>query len=558
MPDFNQALARVPDGRLFPFGWLRIARGLHAIDQLRLLALGVRPAYRRRGIELLLCLELREAARRLGYRGGELSMVWEDNEPSTGPSPRWAGAAPRPTASTRVRFRSPRPAKRGEGWERGLSMTPALNPTIKAMLASLGSDRAFVRGAGTRLYDHAGREYLDCWAQYGVLALGHNPPAVVAAVRDALAAGAPAFLQPYRAPHAEALAEELVRRAPPGIARCVFTNSGAETVEAAIKLARVATGRTRVLSAEGGYHGSTYAAMAASGQPDYRDGFGPLPAGFDTVPYGDADALDARLARDGAQTAAFIVEPIQGRRGAHAPPAGYLARARAACTRHGVALVADEIQTGLGRTGTLFACEQEAVAPDVLLVAKALGGGLFPLGACLASERLWSDDFALRHLSTFANNNLACLAGMVTLRELDALLPALPARPAACTTRCRPRGPPPGARPRRAGARPARRDRAPPSARPRERGARRASTAGSLRLGGRGGDRGAGGGAGAPRRRRGERPPLHPPADHRDVGDRSGRGRDRRGAGAPGARRFTAGGLGTTEARRTGLRSRWP
>ena len=305
-------------------------------------------------------------------------------------------------------------------------MTPALNPTIKAMLALLGADRAFVRGAGTRLVDDAGREYLDCWAQYGVLALGHNPPSVVAAMRDALAAGAPAFLQPYRAPHAEALAEELVRRAPAGLARCVFTNSGAEAVEAAIKLTRAATGRTRVLTTDGAYHGSTYGAMAASGQPEYRDGFGPLPAGFDTVPYGDADALDARLARDSADIAAFIVEPIQGRRGAHAPPAGYLSRARAACTRHGVALVADEIQTGLGRTGTLFACERETVAPDVLLVAKALGGGLFPIGACLASERLWTDDFALRHLSTFANNNLACLAGLITLREIDALLPSLP------------------------------------------------------------------------------------------------------------------------------------
>jgi acetylornithine/succinyldiaminopimelate/putrescine aminotransferase len=311
-----------------------------------------------------------------------------------------------------------------------MSTTPALNPTIKALLASLASDRAFVRGNGTRLTDAAGREYLDCWAQYGVLALGHNPPAVVAAVRDALAAGTPAFLQPYRAPHAEALAEELVRRAPAGLARCVFTNSGAETVEAAIKLTRAATGRTRVLSADGAYHGSTYGAMAASGQREYREGFGPLPAGFDTVPYGDADALDERLARDGAEIAAFIVEPIQGRRGAHAPPAGYLARARQACTRHGVALIADEIQTGLGRTGTLFACEREAVAPDVLLVAKALGGGLFPLGACLASDRLWNDDFALRHLSTFANNNLACLAGIVTLRELDRLRPALPEKAA--------------------------------------------------------------------------------------------------------------------------------
>jgi acetylornithine/succinyldiaminopimelate/putrescine aminotransferase len=305
-------------------------------------------------------------------------------------------------------------------------MQAALNPTVKAMLAALRSDRAFVRGQGTRLFDAAGREYLDCWAQYGVLALGHNPPAVVEAVRAALAAGTPAFLQPYRAPHAEALAEELVRRAPPGLAHAVFTNSGAEAVEAAVKLCRAATGKTRILSAEGSYHGSTFAAMAASGQPDYRHGFGPLPAGFETVPYGDADALEARLAAGARDIAAFMVEPIQGRRGAHAPPPGYLAAARASCTRHGVALIADEIQTGLGRTGTLFACEREAVAPDVLLVAKALGGGLYPLGACLATAALWNDDFAVRHLSTFANNNLACLAGVVTLRELDALLPALP------------------------------------------------------------------------------------------------------------------------------------
>jgi acetylornithine/succinyldiaminopimelate/putrescine aminotransferase len=307
-----------------------------------------------------------------------------------------------------------------------MATTPALNPTIKGLLTSLASDRAFVRGNGTRLTDATGREYLDCWAQYGVLALGHNPPAVVAAVSEALAAGTPAFLQPYRAPYAEALAEDLVRRAPAGITRCLFTSSGAEAVEAAIKLTRAATGRTRVLSTGGAYHGSTYGAMAASGQREYREGFGPLPAGFDTVPYGDADALDAHLAHAGDDIAAFVVEPIQGRRGVHAPPPGYLARAREACTRHGVALVADEIQTGLGRTGTLFACEREAVAPDVLLVAKALGGGLFPLGACLASDRLWNDDFALRHLSTFANNNLACLAGIVTLRELDKLGPTLP------------------------------------------------------------------------------------------------------------------------------------
>ena len=306
-------------------------------------------------------------------------------------------------------------------------MQPALNPTVKGVLQALGSDRRFVRGSGTRLFDDAGREYLDCWAQYGVLALGHNPPAVLAALRESLAASEPAFLQPYRAPHAEALADELIRRAPPGLAHCVFTNSGAEAVEAALKLVRRATGKTRILSAEGSYHGATFAAMAASGQPGHREGFGPLPDGFETVPYGDADALEARLAEAGGELAAFLVEPVQGRRGVHAPPSGYLARAREACTRHGAALIVDEIQTGFGRTGTMFCCQQEGVAPDVMLVAKALGGGVFPLGACLASAALWNDDFALRHLSTFANNNLACRAGLAMLGALDEVLPTLAA-----------------------------------------------------------------------------------------------------------------------------------
>ena len=422
MPDFNQALARVPDGRLLP---VRVA------------------AHRARAAaRSISCACWRSASGPpTGGAGSSCCSAWScarrrGASATAAASCRWSGRTTSAIHRT-IAAMGGRRTKTYRIYEGSLSMTPALNPTIKAMLARSGADRdvrprrrarvcTTARAGSTST---AGRN-TACW-RWDTTRRPSWPPCATRWPR-----ATPAFLQPYRAPHAEALAEELVRRAPAGIARCVFTNSGAETVEAAIKLTRAATGRTGVLSAEGGYHGSTYAAMAASGQPDYRDGFGPLPAGFDTVPYGDADALDARLARDGAQTAAFIVEPIQGRRGAHAPPPGYLARARAACTRHGVALVADEIQTGLGRTGTLFACEREAVAPDVLLVAKALGGGLFPLGACLASERLWSDDFALRHLSTFANNNLACLAGIVTLRELDALLPALPDKAAACTPRC--------------------------------------------------------------------------------------------------------------------------
>jgi acetylornithine/succinyldiaminopimelate/putrescine aminotransferase len=296
------------------------------------------------------------------------------------------------------------------------------------MLRLFGADRCFVRGEGTHLFDASGREFLDCWAQYGVLALGHNPPSVVGALREAFTRGEPAFLQPYRAPHAEELAEQLVRRAPAGIAHCLFTNSGAETVETALKLSRVATGKTTVLSAEGSYHGSTFGAMGATGQPEYREGFGPLPGGFDTVPYGDAAALEAKFVQGRGQIAAFIVEPIQGQRGGHAPPTGYLSKVRELCTQHDVMLIVDEVQTGLGRTGTLFACEQERVSPDLLLVAKPLGGGIFPIGACLISERHWRHDFGFRHLSTFSNNNLACRAGLAALTEIDALLPKLPAK----------------------------------------------------------------------------------------------------------------------------------
>jgi acetylornithine/succinyldiaminopimelate/putrescine aminotransferase len=224
------------------------------------------------------------------------------------------------------------------------------------------------------------------------------------------------MVQPYRAAHAEALADELARLAPGGLTRCLFTTSGAEAVEAAIALVRARTGRPLVLAAHGSYHGKTLGALAASG----RDGPGNLasPSGFDQVPFGDAAVLAKRLAVAGGHVAAVLLEPIQGERGVYLPPAGYLGDVRRLCTEHGAALVLDEIQTGLGRTGRLFACENEGVAPDVLLLSKALGGGLFPLGACLASPAFWDDDFALWHSSTFANNNVACRVGRAVLAEL--------------------------------------------------------------------------------------------------------------------------------------------
>ena len=293
-----------------------------------------------------------------------------------------------------------------------------LNPTVRRLLALFGMSRTFVRGEGAWLVDATGRRFLDCGAQYGALALGHNAPCVQQAVRAALDAAEPAMVQPYRGLHADALARRLVELAPGHLTHCVFTNSGAETVEAAIKLVRARSGRELILSAHGSFHGKTTGALAVTGQPQYAAGVGPLAPGFGRVPFGDADALEACLAHDGARVAALFLEPIQGERGVIVPPPDYLARARELCTRHGIALVLDEIQTGLGRTGALFACEHEGVAPDLLLIAKALGGGLFPLGACLVADEFWDSGFALRHSSTFANNNVACRVGLAVLEAL--------------------------------------------------------------------------------------------------------------------------------------------
>ena len=241
------------------------------------------------------------------------------------------------------------------------------------------------------------------------------------------------MVQPYLAVQAEALGEMLAAAAPGHPRRCVFASSGAEAVEAALKLVRARTGRSLVLAATGAYHGKTLGALSLTARVEHAEGFGPLAPGFDQVPFGDAEALEARLARAPGPFAALFLEPIQGEGGVIVPPPGYLARARELCSRHGVALVLDEIQTGLGRTGRMFACEEEGVVPDLLLVGKGLGGGLFPLAACLVADGWWDERFALGHSSTFANNNVACAVGMAVLRELagDRDRPGLVAQAAA-------------------------------------------------------------------------------------------------------------------------------
>jgi acetylornithine/succinyldiaminopimelate/putrescine aminotransferase/predicted amino acid dehydrogenase len=294
------------------------------------------------------------------------------------------------------------------------------NPELRRLTRLCGLDRRFVHGEGAWLTDSTGRRFLDAYAQYGAVVLGHNAPAVREAVEEALRAGVPAMVQPHEAAQAEELGRALADAVPGRPRRCVFGTSGADAVEAAIKLVRARSGRAVILSASGSFHGRTLGALAATGQAHHREGFGPMPPGFETVPFGDADALAYRLERDGDRIAAFFVEPVQGESGVHVPPADYLARARTLCDRHGAALVVDEVQTGLGRTGPLFAVSGAGVTPDVLLLAKGLGGGLFPLSACLVAEAWWSPRFALGHSSTFASNNVACAAGMAVLRALAA------------------------------------------------------------------------------------------------------------------------------------------
>jgi putrescine aminotransferase len=296
-----------------------------------------------------------------------------------------------------------------------------INPVLIALSDDGGLVKTFVRAQGMRLWDSEGKSYLDFVAGYGAVNLGHNHPAVVVAVETALAGEAPGFSPAALNPYAAALAEELVSVCPQGLEICFFSNSGAEAVEAALKLARRATGRRGLLHCERSFHGKTLGALSVTGNPDYQRPFEPLVPGAKAIPFGDLDALERALAS--REFAAFIVEPIQGEGGIVVPPSNYLPVAQALCRKTGTLLVVDEVQTGFGRTGTMFAVEQSGVEPDVMTLAKSLGGGVVPIGAMVARRELWKkaygtvQSFAL-HTSTFGGGSLACAAGLAALKVL--------------------------------------------------------------------------------------------------------------------------------------------
>jgi acetylornithine/succinyldiaminopimelate/putrescine aminotransferase/predicted amino acid dehydrogenase len=296
-----------------------------------------------------------------------------------------------------------------------------INPVLTGVGGPAGLVPTFVRGAGAELFDESGKAYLDFVAGFGSLNLGHNHPEVVAAMASTLAQQAPGFSPASVNPLAAALAEELVAITPRGLEIVFFTNSGAESVEAALKLARAATGRSGFLSCQGSFHGKTFGALSVTGNRTYQRPFGPLVPECHWVPYGDLRSIELALAT--RQYAALVIEPIQGEGGMVTPPPEYLAQAQRLGRDAGTLFIADEVQTGLGRTGPMFAVERDGVEPDIMTLAKSLGGGLMPLGAMVARRDLWMkaygsyQTFAL-HSSTFSGGSLACAAGLATLRVL--------------------------------------------------------------------------------------------------------------------------------------------
>lgn len=291
-----------------------------------------------------------------------------------------------------------------------------LNPPLARVMKLSGSP-VEVYGEGCTIVDHTGKTYLDFAGGYGVFTLGHRHPRVIAAVRaqlDHMAMSGRTMFNPLMG----RLARRLAELTPGDLALSFFANSGTEAVEGALKLARAATQRATIVSTDAAYHGKTLGALSVSGRDAFREPFAPLLADVRRVPFGDADALRAVV---DDSVAAVIVEPVQGEGGVNVPPPGYLRAVREVCDAGGALMIADEVQTGLGRCGLLFGCDAEDVVPDVMALAKGLSGGVIPIGAYVARPSVWNAAYAkapLLHTSTFGGNELACAAALAALDVL--------------------------------------------------------------------------------------------------------------------------------------------
>jgi ornithine--oxo-acid transaminase len=296
-----------------------------------------------------------------------------------------------------------------------------LNPQLGRVVQTLGFDRDWVAGVGSHLIDRQGNRYLDLLAGHGVFSLGRNHPYVKAQLHRVLDADTPNLPQLGVSTLPGLLAQELIARAPGSLDAVVLTSSGTESVEGALKLARAATGRPRILYCRRAFHGLSMGSLSVNGNEEFRERFGPLLPGCDPVPFGDADALARELAA--GDVAGVIVEPVQGK-GVFIAPDGYLPAAQELCRRHGSMLIVDEVQTGLGRTGHFLAGERWGLEPDLVTISKALSGGYVPAGAVLASRRAFDGTFdslerSVVHSSTFGGGDLAAAAALATLTVLE-------------------------------------------------------------------------------------------------------------------------------------------
>src|SRR5215469_11647130 len=307
-------------------------------------------------------------------------------------------------------------AHRGDGYE---LYGRYLNPQQPKVLHAIGFDKVYERAEGAYLYDSGGQPYADFLAGFGVFAAGRNHPVIRQALHDALDAQLADWTQFDCGPLPGLLAEKLLAKAP-GLDRVFFCNSGTEAVESALKFARYATGRGRIIYCDHAFHGLTTGSLSVNGSAEFRRGFDPL-LPDSSIPLGDLDALAAELRR--GDVAALLVEPVQGK-GVHVSPPGFLTAASSLLHEHGALLICDEVQTGLGRTGRFFAYQHDDVVPDIVAVAKALSGGFIPVGATLAKEWIFqkvysSMDRVLVHDSTFGSNAAAMVAGLAALHVMD-------------------------------------------------------------------------------------------------------------------------------------------
>lgn len=292
-----------------------------------------------------------------------------------------------------------------------------INPAATKLFRFIGLASVEGRGEGWTVTDTEGQSFIDCLGGYGMFALGHRHPKVVEAVERQLHAmpmsGKVLFNEPMAL-----LAEKLAAITPGDLQYSFFCNSGTEAVEGCLKMARLATGRQEIIATDNAFHGKTFGSLTATGRDLYRTPFQPLVPGFRHVPFGDLAALEAAVTD---QTAAVIVEPIQGEGGIIVPPDGYLKQVEELCHAKGALLIADEIQTGMGRTGRWFGCDHDGARPDLMAVSKALGGGVMPIGAFVGTAQAWAGfvEAPFIHTSTFGGGEMACAAGVATLQVIE-------------------------------------------------------------------------------------------------------------------------------------------